>query len=58
MPFNQSLGSFFSFWENFPASVSKAMNNDSVGSNLHDQGLLQNASNVHRAGSRYALCSR
>lgn len=36
MRFNQSLGSFFSFWENFPASVSKVMNNDSIGSNLHD----------------------
>lgn len=46
MSFNHSLGSFFFLWENFPASVSKSMNNDSICSYLHYPQLLKNAPNV------------
>lgn len=41
-----------------PASVSKAMDNDSVGSNVHGGGLLQNSAKVHRARSGYVLGPR
>lgn len=46
MSFNHSLGSFFFLWENFPASVSKSMNNDSICSYLHYPQLPLNASKV------------
>lgn len=46
MSFNHSLGSFFFLWENFPASVSKSMNNDSICSYLHYPQLPLNSSNV------------
>lgn len=60
MSFNHSLRSFFFLWENFPASVSKSMNNDSTCSYLHYRQLLQNASDergVGVGGRGYALYS-